>query len=322
MGKSTITLGKLRALQRTSTPGNVFTILALDHRDSLRRLLRPEAPRSLSDLDMVSFKLDVINALRDDLSAVLLDPLYGAAQAILAGIMNHVGLLVELEKADDDTPTESSDIVIDSDWSVNKIKRMGADAVKLFFHYNLRDTMFALSQEQTIRYMVRECAMQDIPLFAKPIIHPRNEVESTAHAYEGVISTAQRIGALGVDVLMIEFPSHTHTHFDESACAEACHEITESLDIPWVLLSAGVDFETFCQEVEIACKGGASGFIAGRAIWGDACSISNRDERRHWLDHDGRPRMKTVQDIASQYATPWTQRFRTPLLTTSWFRSY
>jgi hypothetical protein len=46
-----------------------------------------------------------------------------------------------------------------------------------------------------------------------------------------------------------------------------------------MLLSAGVDFESFRKQVKIACKAGASGFLAGRALWQEGTQIRSRDER-------------------------------------------
>ncbi len=52
-----------------------------------------------------------------------------------------------------------------------------------------------------------------------------------------------------------------------------CKELDQASRLPWVLLSAGVDFESFRIQVEIACKAGASGFLAGRALWQEGARI-------------------------------------------------
>ena len=46
-----------------------------------------------------------------------------------------------------------------------------------------------------------------------------------------------------------------------------CEEISNRSRVPWVILSAGVDIEEFLINVEIASESGASGFLAGRAVW-------------------------------------------------------
>src|SRR4029078_4586491 len=42
--------------------------------------------------------------------------------------------------------------------------------------------------------------------------------------------------------------------------------------VPWVLLSGGVDDATFEAQVEVACRAGASGVLAGRSVWEGAAS--------------------------------------------------
>jgi tagatose 1,6-diphosphate aldolase len=50
--------------------------------------------------------------------------------------------------------------------------------------------------------------------------------------------------------------------------------------MPWVILSAGADYPTLKTQVEIACKAGASGYVAGRSIWRDAASVKSDDKNR------------------------------------------
>ena len=52
------------------------------------------------------------------------------------------------------------------------------------------------------------------------------------------------------------------------------------LDAPWVILSAGVGYESFKTQVEIACSAGASGFLAGRSIWRDLTSTHEPQARK------------------------------------------
>ncbi|MBA7506391.1 Sulfofructosephosphate aldolase [subsurface metagenome] len=74
-------------------------------------------------------------------------------------------------------------------------------------------------------------------------------------------------------------------------------------------MSAGVEFELFCQQVEIACQAGASGFVGGRAIWQEAMYIDDARERVHYLSTVGADRLKRLSEIANKYAVPWYKRF-------------
>jgi len=55
---------------------------------------------------------------------------------------------------------------------------------------------------------------------------------------------------------------------------EFCESITQTSRVPWVILSAGVDIEEFLINVEIASDSGASGFLAGRAVWKEFTKFS------------------------------------------------
>ena len=92
-------IGKLRGLQQLADDNGFLTICAIDHRGALKRSLNEKDPASVSYQEMVDFKLDLCRTVAPFVSAVLLDPIYGAAQAIAADILpGHIGLLVSIEK--------------------------------------------------------------------------------------------------------------------------------------------------------------------------------------------------------------------------------
>ncbi|MBC7811104.1 MAG: hypothetical protein H7175_08160, partial [Burkholderiales bacterium] len=124
-----VSLGKYRALQRASTVDGHFTILALDHSDALRRAMNPNAPETVTSAQIMTFKEQVIRILAPETSGVLLDPIYGAAQAVCGNYLGGAGLLVELEKADYALRPMPLETEILPGWSAAKIKHMGADGV-------------------------------------------------------------------------------------------------------------------------------------------------------------------------------------------------
>ena len=73
--------------------------------------------------------------------------------------------------------------------------------------------------------------------------------------------------------------------------------------VPWSVLSAGVDHETFLGQVEIAMANGASGVIAGRALWKD-CVFLDRARTRDMLVNTAVPRLKQIQAILERYPRP------------------
>ncbi|HNS40817.1 MAG TPA: tagatose-bisphosphate aldolase, partial [Promineifilum sp.] len=67
----TLSIGKLRRLQHCATDDGFFVIMALDHRNNLRRALNPARPETVGYGDMVAFKREVVGALAPAGSAVL-----------------------------------------------------------------------------------------------------------------------------------------------------------------------------------------------------------------------------------------------------------
>ena len=63
-------LGARRGLQACASTRGTFTILALDHRQNLRRELRPDDPAAVTYDDMVGFKRAVVVETARRLSAI------------------------------------------------------------------------------------------------------------------------------------------------------------------------------------------------------------------------------------------------------------
>ncbi|MEO1290412.1 MAG: tagatose 1,6-diphosphate aldolase [Chloroflexota bacterium] len=317
MSKHTLSIGKYRALQRASTENGIFTILAIDHLDSLRRALHADAPQRVTDEQMTQFKQEVVLNLMTQISGVLLDPVYSAGQLISEGLDKSVGLLVELEKADYEMNPLPLAVDIRPHWSVEKIKRMGADGVKLFYYYDPDDTELCAKQNQTLATVIEDCSQYDIPLYAEPIMLNTTPDNRTRKIYE----SAKIASELGADILKLEFPVDVTVDTDISHWRDACMELS-SIGKPWVLLSAGVAFDVYCQQVEIACQAGASGFMAGRAVWGDVAKIEDSAQRLEWLQSTGIERISRLSEIAMQHSTPWTEHYLPPQISPSWHENY
>ena len=103
-------------------------------------------------------------------------------------------------------------------------------------------------------------------------------------------------------MLKAEFPTNLRYKQDKAELINLCRQLDMSSQVPWVILSAGVDFELFYQEVEIACQAGVSGFLGGRAIWQEAMYIDDERERVQYLSTVGADRLKRLTEIANRYA--------------------
>ena len=81
-------------------------------------------------------------------------------------------------------------------------------------------------------------------------------------------------------------------------------QITALIGRPWVVLSNGVPPERFEAGVAAACRGGASGFLAGRAIWTSA--LGEDDRAAHLADVSAR-RLDRLAAIVDEFARPWSE---------------
>jgi len=309
-----LTIGKIRGLQQIANPDGIFTICAMDHRGSLRSMIDEEHPEEVNYEEMVERKLELCSSLARCVSAVLLDPIFGAAQCTSHGVLpNNTGLLVSIEASGYSGEKEHRLTKLLEGWNVEKIRRMGASAVKILVYYRPDLHQLASQQLNTVNMVAQECIKYDLPFLVEPMSYPiGNEVNNppqfAALKEQLVINTARDITALPIDVLKAEFPADLRYRKDKPELINLCHQLDMASQIPWVILSAGVDFELFCQQVEIACQAGASGFLGGRAIWQEAMYIENAQERAQYLSTVGADRLKRLVEIANKYATPWYKK--------------
>ncbi len=306
-----LSIGKLRGLQQVANDNGFLTICAIDHRGALQRALNKENPDAVTYQDMVDFKLDLCRAVAPYVSAVLLDPVYGAAQAVATGILpGHIGLLVSLEKTGYSGEKTARITELLSGWSVEKAKRMGASAVKLLVYFRPDLKEIASRQLDLIAKVADQCIKEDIPFLVEPVSYPVEEVGVSALKFadmkpELVIETARQITSLPIDVLKAEFPADMQFERDEKKLLQLCQELDQASRLPWVLLSAGADFKTFRKQVEIACKAGASGFLAGRALWQEGVQIRSREERMNFFKSTAAPRLRELAAVVNKYSKPW-----------------
>ncbi len=333
MVSSPLSIGKIRGLQQIAGPDGVFTMCAMDHRGSLEHAICAPDRSDNCPRDMTAFKLELCEILAPYASAVLLDPIYGVAQAIARNLIPKTcGVLVSLEETGYTGDAQNRRTRLLEGWGVAELKRMGASAAKMLVYYRPELAETARAQLDLIEAVAQECQRFDIPFLVEPVGYPiRNEV-GDAQAFASskgkvVVQTARDISALPIDVLKAEFPADLSFEHDEKALNRACSELDAASAAPWVILSAGTSFEPFLKEVEMACKCGASGFLAGRAVWQEAIVITDSSERRKFLKTTASDRLKRLAEVASKHAIPWYKKHGLDSgaladITPEWYTSY
>src|SRR5262245_42478359 len=132
-----LTPGKLRGLQRVSNANGTLTMVALDQNSSMIEMIRNSVKREPTYDEIVEAKVMLARGLAPHASAILVDAYYGAWNTIASfSLPRDTGLLVRVEKSGGAKNAHGAPMgAVEEGWGVAKIKRMGADAVKLLAQY-------------------------------------------------------------------------------------------------------------------------------------------------------------------------------------------
>ncbi len=277
----TLTPGKLWGMRRMADAQGRFKMTAVDQRPPIKGPIAAhhgtdEAPWE----EVARFKTLLVETLQEASSAMLLDPHY----AIPHGIDRYAptkGLIVTLEDSlfeETDGGRLSAEI---DDWSVEKIKRMGGDAVKVLAWYRPDASAEVCRAQQDFTKRIGEaCATFDIPFLFELLVYPlasdayqtTDYVEMKGKKADDVLASVEEFAKpdYGVDVFKLESPVNASDLGTADGVQASFDEMGRLAGRPWVMLSAGAGKADFRKVLEHAYAAGASGYLAGRAIWLEA----------------------------------------------------
>jgi len=294
---------KVRTLDDIATDGHVFSIIAMDQRNTLRRMFTA-AGLDASDRDLRTAKADVARVLTPAASGLLSDPTFGVpaiteAKALAPGC----GLLVAAEPAErrsyQGEPRTHRDPVLDAQWVLDQ----GGDALKFFVQ--LRADRPALAGPDLVaetlsvcQEIIDDCRATGVPVVIENLVYALPGEDLAGRAREdAIIEAARALNDLDIDLLKLEYPGSP----------EGCRRLSAILGRPWAVLSAGVPFDQFTDIIRIASdEGGASGFIAGRSVWREVVSLAGR-QREEFLASVALPRLERLVAVAASRARPWPE---------------
>jgi tagatose-1,6-bisphosphate aldolase len=266
--------GRRRRLLRLAGSNGIVAGIAIDHRDSLRVVLDRDGLAGIGDDGLRELKLRLAEVLAPAATAVMIDAELGSL-ALEAGVIPpSVGLIMPLEAQGYESGGDQRVTTLLAGFSPLAAVRSGADACKLLLPYRADDEVTSARQDELVRSTAAACHDLALPLVVEPVPYPRSTESARGYAagYEHLVRGAvRRLQPLGPDLLKLPFPLPDVTAVTESDALAACRALDEACaGTPWVLLGAGVDTETFLDQIRLAGAGGASGFLAGRGIWGPA----------------------------------------------------
>ena len=292
-------------LDDIATDSHVFSIIAMDQRNTLRRMFTAVG-LDASDDDLRTAKADVARVLTPHATGLLSDPTYGVPAITAAGALApNCGLLVAAEPAERRTwqgePRTHRDPALNAQWVLDQ----GGDVYKFFVQ--LRgdrpapkpgEPDLVAETLEVCQVIIDDCRATGVPVVIENLIYTRPGEELTGQAREdAIIESARALNDLDIDLLKLEYPGSP----------EGCKRLAEILDRPWAVLSAGVPFDQFTDIIQIATdEGGASGFIAGRSVWREVVSLTGA-ERQGFLTEVALPRLDRLVQVAADRARPWTE---------------
>jgi len=257
---------------------NRIGVLAIDHRDSLRAVIRPDDPASVERDEIVALKALIIDELAPLATGVMLEPEYSIPE-LVDRLPTGTGFTAALESQGYSADPSSVPTELLGGWSVEQAKASGASAAKLLAYYSESSPEHAAAQRNTITEVVAECDRVGIPLLLEPLAFPGESGERSVAAVAATMP-------LGATVMKVAWPGDEHLS-----------QLVDVLeDRPWVLLSGGGPFEDYIEQVTKAVGQGCSGFMAGRAVWREVTQVP-LDERIQVLRDIAAPRLRSLRDV-------------------------
>lgn len=291
-------------LDSLARPSGTFAMLAIDQREALRGMRAEAVGRSvdeISDGALVDFKLEVIRTLSPLASAVLMDEEMAARPALEKGALEPgTGLVIAVDKLVGPPGTAAKDTAIDRSVDLAFWKATGAVGAKFLAFW---DPARPDGTRSMVAEFVSMCRDADLAAVLEIIVDDPGGAGRFA-VPETVASAAAWASQFPFDLYKAQVPYGGDSSVDADLIRRACEQVTDRVGRPWVVLSNGVSAENFPRAVQTACEGGASGFLAGRAIWEQAATSPDFSGP---LRGESATRLRRLCQIVDEYGVPWSK---------------
>ena len=270
--------GKLWGMRRLADANGHLQMVAIDQRTPIfGPIAAARGATEPTREDIVAVKQLLARHLAPHSSAILMDPNWAYPLSI-GEVPPQVGVILSYEHhVTENTPGGRMSIAI-PDWSVAKTRRIGADAVKVLVWYRAdASPEVRAHQEAFVEAAGQACRDHDIVMLLEVLIYPLPGEETAtmeARREELVLDSIRPFcdPRYAVDIFKLEPPGAIHRvpdpdGPDASALQAAYERMAAMLPGPWVMLSAGAGPADFERSLHYAYRAGASGYLAGRAIW-------------------------------------------------------
>jgi sulfofructosephosphate aldolase len=259
-------------------------MVAMDQRESLRTMLR-EHGKAAEDSDLKRFKLGVARELAPHASGFLIDKDHaeGVAPFVDHGLILAVDRLVQ----------EPGGLVEDTSLEEDVDPPPSVVALKLLVIW--RDDERRAERIEMSRRFVELARVHGLLSVLEPVVRVSDEEREDA-----IVEAARELGRVRPSLYKCQVPLYGRGDTEE--IRKHAERIDAALPVPWVVLSQGVDPNDFPRAVEASCEGGASGMLAGRAVW---TSTLSADDPTQLLRAHSVPRLQELAQIVDAHGRPW-----------------
>ncbi|WP_067134330.1 triose-phosphate isomerase [Microtetraspora malaysiensis] len=252
------------AVQRVLDPSGRMLSLAVDHGPDAW----PVAPVP-DAAGLARPKADIVAALRDLPSSVLVDVEHGAPACLSRDVVTPSGLIVGLERQTAPTAPVPAERLIANGRDAATVAAAGADAIKLMWVEDLDDAGSA-GRFALLERVIADFHAVGLAVMAEVLVAPRDREEPAESLRRRQLDVVAEVARRTPDFLKLAFPAGVDAVAGHAVARAACDDLNAAAGtLPWTILSGGQDFGAVVRQVAVACASGASGFVVGRSLWAD-----------------------------------------------------
>ena len=289
-----------RALTNLARPSGALAMVAVDQREALRGMFAAHQSTPVPDSRLTQFKVDVARELSPFASALLVDQEFGIDAIIdQKALASTCGLIAAADLLVGPAGGAATDTAVDPD--VDPIRMRDIGSVGLKFLVLWRNDESPESRLKLVDEFNQLCEKSGLPSIIEVIVKPPTDTSRSFDREEELVIAAKEAAHWKADLYKAEVPFHGEG--DLLAITRNAQRITEAVGTPWVVLSNGVKAPFFADAVKACAQGGASGFLAGRAVWADIVGSADIPTA---LREVSIPRLEKLAEIVDQYARPWS----------------
>ena len=289
----------MRDLSKLARPSGGLAMVAVDQREALRGMFAAHQSSPVPDSQLTQFKVDVARELTPFASALLVDQEFGIDAIVDQKAMaNGAGLIAAADLLIGPAGGAATDTAVDAQVDPIRMKSIGAAGLKFLVLWRKDESPEV--RLKLVNQFKEYCDKVDLPSIIEIIVKPPKNSQVAFDREAQIVEAAKEARSWKPDLYKAEVPFHGEG--DLSKIENNAELISDAIQGPWVVLSNGVKQPNFAEAVKACCKGGASGFLAGRAVWADIVGSTDIPKA---LREISIPRLNELTAIVDEYAKPW-----------------